>query len=386
MKRKIELTKINENGKQIFWQANINGSIVSYRWGQTGGKIQEEIKHYTEGKNIGRSNETTPQEQCAFEVFRKARKKVEKGYSGEKKILDLIDKHTNKEVQETNLDVPKPTLANDGTKENHKKKIMKQSMILAQPKIDGNRALVNLVTGKIFSRSRKEIKSLPHLGSYVQTAMINLTPETNWADGELYSHDITFNEIQSIVRKKVEKLTEEDIEKAKTIGIRIFDYISDDEQFGRTTNLEHNIIENDYVQLVKSERIRPDQIQETHDKYVSQGYEGVILRFTHDGGYQQKRSNFMYKWKNFIDIEAVVIGFKSEKQDSEKLGSVELQMKNGKKFNARPAMTDEKKQEIWDNQDKYFGMDATIVFQEYDAKSGIPRFPVLKSFRNKEYN
>lgn len=391
--QKIMLSKIGEHGKEIFWEASINRNSVIFRWGQIGGKIQENCKTYTKGKNIGRANETSPEEQCTFETFRKARHKIENGYIGDSHTKRLIDDYTNVEVIQSNLEVPKPTLANDGTKDVHKKKIMRQVALFAQPKIDGNRALVNIKTGKIYSRKRKEIKSLPTLGIEVMTACRSLKSYTDWVDGELYSDELTFNEIQSIVRKKFSKLTTKDIENACTVGIRIFDFISSDEQYVRTNKLENVFRETSFVKLVKSKIIIPADIKKTHDEYVDAGYEGLIIRFPHDGGYQHKRSNFMFKWKEFIDDEYVVVGFKHKKNKPNELGSIELEkidstpFDDGKySFYATPKMSNDEKQEIWDNQTKYFGMLATVVFQRYDSKSGKPIFGRIKSFRDKNYN
>ena len=76
----IELRKTGANGATLVWRAEVLRNEVHYVYGQEGGKMQTEEKVYSEGKNVGRANETTADEQCLFEACRKARKKVEKGY------------------------------------------------------------------------------------------------------------------------------------------------------------------------------------------------------------------------------------------------------------------------------------------------------------------
>ena len=56
--------------------------------GKVGGKLITSIPTVVEGKNIGRSNETSPVEQAIKEAQAKWDKKVEKGYSTNIKKID----------------------------------------------------------------------------------------------------------------------------------------------------------------------------------------------------------------------------------------------------------------------------------------------------------
>jgi predicted DNA-binding WGR domain protein len=103
----IRLEKISEAGKNVFWEAVIHDNEVEYSWGAVNGKIQREIKTYLEGKNIGKSNETSPSEQCLFEAEKKARLKIEKGYILIKGNITT----TSKTAIASDLSVPKPILA-----------------------------------------------------------------------------------------------------------------------------------------------------------------------------------------------------------------------------------------------------------------------------------
>ena len=49
-------------------------------YGQLGGKLQQIKEHITEGKNIGRSNETTPYEQTVAEATSRWEMKKKKHY------------------------------------------------------------------------------------------------------------------------------------------------------------------------------------------------------------------------------------------------------------------------------------------------------------------
>lgn len=375
----ITLNKKNENGKIQCWMAKVEGNKAIFEWGQEGGKIQKKVQTFTKGKNIGKKNETTPEQQALFEMVIKARKKVESGYSVIKG-KELIKSQTSDTVVKTNIEIPKPMLANKY--QEHVKKFNDRNFLYAQPKLDGNRALVNVQTGKIYSRSRKEIISVPHISKEICDRFIDSGVE--WLDGELYSHDLTFNEMQSIIRKTKNI----DFEKSKSISFNIFDFISNLPFEARLEKLEdrfQQIIENgepEFFNLVETIEISVNDIQKRHDKFVSQGYEGIMLRFP-EFSYEEKRSLGLFKYKNFFDEEYEIVGFNAQEKNSNVLGTIIVADENGITFPATPAMTVKEKEDIWNNQEEFLGQMATVRYQEKFEDTGIPRFGVIKGLRLK---
>ncbi len=366
---KYILEKKNSNGKLNRWTAEVIRNEVYFQWGIVGGKQQTKHDIYREGKNIGKENETSPAEQCLFETERKVRGKIEDGF-----ILKLGTlTTTSKTVVASDLSVPNPMLAKKY--QDNPAKVDEQEYILADPKLDGNRCLCNIKTAKIYSRKRKEITSIPHLGKEIQKACKGL--KVTWVDGELYSDKITFNEIQSIVRKSKDV----DVEKAKKIKFNIYDIINNDGAYKRKCDIEKNVEETDYVHKVDFYKIKPSEIRKYHDQFIERGYEGLMIRLI-NSPYEQKRSSGLLKYKIFIDEEFEIVGFKCEENKPDVLGAVTCKMKNGKTFNARPAMTVAERDQMWKNQKNYIGKMATIKFQNYDDKTGIPRFGVLKGIRD----
>jgi nucleoside-diphosphate-sugar epimerase len=73
------------NGDIKTWNASVieseDHSIVKYEFGLEHGKKQVQTKQIDEGKNIGKSNETTHYEQAIKEVESKMKKKMDTGYS-----------------------------------------------------------------------------------------------------------------------------------------------------------------------------------------------------------------------------------------------------------------------------------------------------------------
>lgn len=244
------------------------------------------------------------------------------------------------------------------------------------------RSFLNRFTGEVYSRTRKLIPSVPHLKECIDVFK-DLPEDVVFVDAELYSDELTFNEIQSIIRKS--RPDSIDFENAKKIKLNVFDYVSDEPQIDRL-NLLKIISEtesHEYVNFVPFSIIKAtlEEIQKYHDKHVADGNEGVMIRFLNDGGYQQKRSNSLYKFKNFQDSEFLVKNIYNEKNDVTKLGGITLIMEDGKTFDARPSCTQEEAQYIIDNPEEFIGKYATLRYQKLDEVSGVPIFGTIKGFR-----
>jgi len=367
------------------WKATVDGATVTYEFGVVGGKQQSDTTTYTEGVNVGKANEMSPEAKCMFDAQVKVRKKMEKGYKVVEGALD------SEVVTTSNLDAPKPMLAQD--LHDHMKKIEVVSSLWYQPKLDGNRALCNLETGGLFSRNRKEIPHLPHIGQALMKACTALIPlGVKWVDGELYAENMSFNQIQTLIRRvsgdtKVKKGSNiEDPSVFTMLKNRLRFYMFDvlvDKPFAERKKMLDMVAANEFVYIVPTINGNASQLDLVHETYVNQGYEGAMVRI--DGiGYEEKRSMSLFKFKNFKDEEFAVVGFEPEKHDPNLLGAVTLMDQSGQTFNARPAMSAAVKAEIWATKESYIGKMATVKYQMRDEKSGIPRFPVLQRFRTEE--
>lgn len=371
MKKIIKLSKIGNNKKELIYEVTIDNNNITYVYGQKNGKLQTEEETINEGKNIGKANETSPTEQALFEAERKVRKKIENGYS----IINGYKLSTvSKTVVESNIDIPSPMLAK--TYKDQEKQIRKKySKVDIQYKLNGNRCIVNIKTKEMYSRKRKQITSIPNIIDKIVDACKNINKDIIWVDGELYSKELTFNEIQSIIRQKNQVS-----ELASKIKYNIFDVMSKKEWKERKKYLD-KIVTNERVNVLKTFEIDINEIEKYNQQFVKDGYEGVIIRLP-DYSYEQKRSSGLIKYKTFIDEEFKVIGFVSEKNNPLKLGSIKLIMKNGNEFNARPSMTDEECDYIWTHQEEFINKYATVEFQNYDEVTGLPVFGTIKGFRD----
>lgn len=122
MKQKIKSTlwKKSSTGKIQQWEIFVDGNTYWAEYGQEGGAIQADTPTTCKGKNIGRANETTPEEQALSEANSKWTKQVDiKHYVEDRSDVDKF--------------VFTPMLAQTYTK--HHKKL--PETVLCSPKLDG---------------------------------------------------------------------------------------------------------------------------------------------------------------------------------------------------------------------------------------------------------
>jgi DNA ligase-1 len=271
---------------------------------------------------------------------------------------------------------------------------------LATPKLDGIRAL--LINGKLVSRTFKPIRN-----THIKTQLEKHLPEG--ADGEvIISHD-NFQETSGGVMRE---------EGTPDFTFYWFDWVKD--ELGKTYTERMADIEAyskkhklpDFIQpllptLIESQK---DAIK-FEDKVLEEGYEGVIFR-SQGGPYKCGRSTmreeFLMKFKQFSDGEAVIVGF-GEKMHNENeakkdnfgrtkrstaqdglvpagtLGKFFVkEVKTGVEFEIGSGMNDALRAEVWKHKKDYLGK---IVKYRHFEKSGVkdkPRFPTFEGFRDPE--
>jgi len=75
-----KLYKKDSKGKTRVLEIKVMGSIITTNYGIINGSMVTKTKTITEGKNIGKSNETSPEEQAVLEATSIWQKKKDKGY------------------------------------------------------------------------------------------------------------------------------------------------------------------------------------------------------------------------------------------------------------------------------------------------------------------
>jgi len=375
------LYKKSSKGKIQEWTILVENSDIIVIHGQKGGKKQTERRTIDKGKNHGKLNATTPQEQAQLEALSKWKKQLDKGYVDNEEDVNNI--------------LYRPMLAQtfskikDG-KETGRKKYIKYPC-LAQRKFDGVRSSSYLnVAGESIIESRKG-KIFPHL-EHLYPQIKKIIGELNIiVDGELYSDELSFQRLSGLVRK--DTFEEIDFEDMKKIKIRVYDCILKDEpdaSFENRFDYIKNLIEvvckdqlKDITIVENFEIFSEDDIKPFHDQFVQEGFEGIILR-NKKGIYAiNKRSNDLQKYKYFEDSEYPIIGFaEGTGRDSGTVIWI-CETIDKKEFNVRPIGTHKQRTEWFNRGIEYIGSMLTVRYQE-KTDEGKPRFGVGVGIRDYE--
>lgn len=361
-----KITLYKNHGKSIgSWEGWTEGAVVySSSVTKLGGKWVT-TKYTAVGKNIGRSNETTPEEQAVLENISKSKRKIDKGYVKTKKAA---------KAPATNaLGLKKPMLATSLDKV--KPESIEWDTAYVQPKLDGHRAL--FVDGVLYSRSGKVI-NLPHIVDAINESGC----QHLHLDGELYLHGKTLQELGSLIKK----LTPE----SEQVEYHIYDVVDENATFSeRTEDFEEGSGFEFHPKIVVNPTFSVDcmeEVMEHHKQWREEGYEGTMLRFGEDGYGTDKRSRKLLKVKEFHDAEFKVIGYEEGKPyiRGNKTYRVPVwicETESGGTFNVTAAGNMHEKAVEWENRDEMLRRMLTVKFHNM-SKDDIPQLPIALQWRD----
>ena len=349
------------------WQIEVESNKYRSIEGFKGGAMTTSEWTIAEGKNIGRSNETTPTSQATIEAFAKIKLKLDSGY-----VEDISD--INKAVRF------KPMLA-------EKWKDFKHKIVFpcyVQPKSDGMRC--NTTNLGSSSREGKPIVSVPHI-----TTLFDYLSDGIVIDGELYNHNLhaDFNKIISVARKT--KPTPEDlIESEKVLKYYVYDaFFTDDPGMlfkDRYANIKTILNNVSYIEMVDTYLVNtPEEIQEFYEKFLEDGYEGIIIR--NNAPYAQKRTTNLLKRKEWLDDEFEIVDITEGKGNrSGMMGRIALKTKSGEVFEADGSGLGghEVYKLMLADKASYIGKMATVRYQNLTPDRQVPRFPKIVAIRDYE--
>ena len=316
------LFALNKNSTYQQWRVCVDGNTMIVEFGKDGGKLQTKTTT-CKPKNVGRSNATTAEEQAVLEAQSKWEKQVRLGY-----------RMSKEELKETPS--KSPMLASDASKKSH---MIKYPCYISQ-KLDGLRVLVTFDdNGEPVFNSRGN-KTYPIQGILVdQVKELRLLSGFDEFDGELYIHGLPLQKITSLAKKwRDVKSKEYGGFSSNDLEYHIFDVPSSLPWFtekltkhgweysecrsSHLTKLSHHqkvSIHSDEDKLSNIKfvlgHIAEDEssVKESIGSYMSQGYEGTIIR-NFEGKYEYgQRSNDLLKWKLFQDTEAEVVDLEEDK-------------------------------------------------------------------------
>lgn len=330
-------------------------------FGQIDGQMQTAVK-ICEGKNIGRSNETTPHEQACSQAESMWKKKLRLKYEESIEALDQFK--------------IRPMLA----KKFSEKKT--QWPCLVQPKLDGLRCMSYWKDGKIVLQSRGgKFYNVEHIAKQLE----DIVPKGMIFDGELYIHGVSLQDINSLVKKPKPE--------SKCIEYWVYDCVkntaSDDSDMDARyaiyksvfTVFQNHCGDASIKKVLCYIVYDMDSLKERHSVFVSEGFEGTIVRNicgTYEFGY---RSTDLMKYKDFSDAEFTVVGFE---EGTGKLTGTPIWIckndLNDETFNVTPTGTITSRKKMFLTAEEYIGKLLTVRFIDRTDKL-IPKFAVGVAFR-----
>ena len=352
----------------IWIELHKKGFILRTSHGLKNGKITKDA-----GKIIdkGKANRTLL-EQVKLQFLSKLNLKSKEGYV------------TNKDGIDKNIIIPKPMLALEYSKHGHK---LNWKNIIGQAKLDGIRCLAKLHNCEIHLKTRKG-NDFPGMENIKEILKKIKLDENIILDGELYSKSLPFRRITGLVRKSPKKMNTQDLIDSDKISLYVFDMIdlnNLDMPFSeRYTFIKTKLKNTKFIKIVPIQVVTKKNVNQVLEKYVNDGYEGLMLRNKKSPYQIEKRTADLQKYKKFYDDEFKIIDYK-EGTGNDK-GTIIWVCKSNKSntnFKVRPIGTRAERQTLFNNAEKYIGTDLTVKYQELSS-NGIPRFPVGIAIRNYE--
>ena len=347
------------------WTIEVDGNKYRTHYGQIDGAIQITEWTICEGKNTGKKNATSNEDQAIKEAKATWKKKKESGYF--ENITDI-----------DGLSFTEPMLAKNY--DDYKDEL--KYPVYSQPKLDGIRCVVK--KDGMWSRNGKPIVSAPHVLVALKD-FFNRFPNAI-LDGELYADKFAndFNAICSLVKKT--KPTPEDLaESAKNIQYWVYDWIVSKTFSDRNADITSYLTNNNVVRRVPTHLVDTiTHLNDLYEKYIDEGYEGQMVRT--DDVYENKRSKHLLKRKEFQDSEFKILDIvEGIGNKSGMAGYMVFKNHKGIEFHSNIKGNREYLKELLKNKDKYIGKSATVKYFNLTPDDEIPRFPYTIAIDRESY-
>ena len=297
--------------------------------------------------------------------------------------------------------IKRPMLAAKATDEELQALFKRGHSFLLSPKIDGIRALV--VNGQLVSRTLKPIRN------YYTQALFG-RPELEGLDGELVVGNPWDKNLMQQTSSGVMSY-----DGKPDVTFYVFDYWN--KSFGfrdrleqvKAFNIQKGWVNIKYVNHTIAHNY--DYLLRMEEEYLSQGYEGVMLRHP-NGPYKQNRSTlreaYLVKVKRFSDGEAIVTGSeplyrnlnaatldergytkrshsKDGKVADDLLGNLLVRdLSSGAEFSIGSVFTEAQRTQLWEERNSLHGR---IVKYKSFKNAGVkdaPRHPIFLGFRHED--
>ena len=320
------------------------------------GKQVEHIKN-CKPKNVGKSNETSSEQQAEIEEKALIIKKLREWY------------FLTREEAESEI-VVMPMLAHSYDK--YKDKIDWDNCYV-QPKLDGMRCLAVIKNGEATLLSRKwvKIETMNHI-------VENLLSLTNGEDDiildwELYLHWESFQENMKLIKKYRKWFSE-------NVKYCIYDMVEKLPFHQRGVRRYRDVMRAPCIEEVSTYKIKnEEELKKWHANFIASGYEWTMIRHWIKGYKMNGRDSQLLKYKDFLDETFKIVGVVAMEVYEDQWILV-CEREDWARFMATPKMSHKDRRDLLSNSEEYIWQTAEVRFFEY-TDDGFPRFPICVGFR-----
>lgn len=240
--------------------------------------------------------------------------------------------------------------------------------VFFQTKLNGER--IRIDNNKLVTSCNNEVPFLFRIKEELMKEGLMKYP----LDGELYCHGLSREEIHSMVsRRKVWNTAEH------TLEFHVFDLaVEGMQQAERIIRLKNILPENNpAIKMVETLFDFKDNMLVHADRYISGGYEGVIIRDP-EGFYIPRKTNNMLKFKPSSEDVYKIVGFEQEEtihgELKDSLGSLIVIDDDGRTFNVGTgkALTKESRERLWKEKGRLIGLWARVKHSDIVTVNGYP--------------
>ena len=354
------LYKKTKTGKVQIWDIQTIGSEVVTTFGELEGTMQE-VRYTCNGKNLGKTNETTASEQAILEAKSKWDKKIKSGYT---LTVDC----------DTNVQTPAKVKIYQDNLKNIK------FPAYSTAKLNGVNGLFKRENSKLtlYSRGGEIYPDIPHLIKPISDLMDYLN--CNELNGELYIHGQHLQDIQSAVKKP------------NHLSYRLSFYIFDIPDIQSEYSIRNQVILKDMANtltllgspirlhigfLIGEECYSHEDIELKFNAAIQSGYEGTVIYNANHVYKYNERSSDAFKYKKALDAEFQIIDYELDKQGNPTL----ICQSEGGPFKVRPTGTAEYRKQLLVDLPNHIGKFYKVEYECF-SKSGIPLKPIGLGIRD----
>ena len=355
------LYTIDSTGKTRVWHQEQQGNKYRTVSGVKGSE-KKVVSEWTvcEGKNSGKTNETSGVSQAEAEVIAKYKKQQKTGYAANEKDASKGTSYVE------------PMLAKE--LDDYIKKIDFSKGVFIQNKYNGARCVATLEEGEVVLKSRKGEMwvSVPHINKDLELFFKKYPAAV--LDGELYNYELRekLNELMKLVRKSKDISAEELRKSEQVVRFYVYDGYDMDLDGGLTPDVGYSIRKewidetvpkySKHYRAVKTTLVHSmKEVDRIYETFLADGEEGAIVRVT-DSPYEHKRSKYLLKYKPEDDAEGIILDLIEGTGNWSKTAKTATLKWNGMTFDATFLKSYELGVERLNNKKDWIGKKVTFLY------------------------